>query len=211
MEIIMKLERIKEIEAAFFKKYPEGFESAEIQAIIKKHKTDKIEAQCRELFTPDAFGTPQKIAEDMTKIVSKSSLVSLFEKPKFRDEVRAMSIEQVDMLSIGLYEMLHGDMSLGYETMVELIATKKLAKWSLVSLFPYSYRRSEEIFIKPTTTKDIIKYFEIEDVVYKPRPSFEFYARYKEIIQQMQSMVDPSLSQDNAGFTGFMMMGMELT
>ena len=204
----MNLEKLKIIEEHFFEVYPKGFEDEELLKIVKRHNTAKISEQVHQMFALDMFGTPELIVQNMTKIVSKSTLVSLFEKPKFRDEVLSMSMEQKDILSIGLYEMLHGDMSAGYDMMLEVLSPRKLAKWSIISLFPYYYRRDKELFIKPTTTKDVIKYFEIEDLVYKPKPSYEFYSRYKEKIDWMKTKVDKRLGEDNAGFTGFLMMGM---
>ena len=59
--------------------------------------------------------------------------------------------------------------------------------------------------MKPNTTKRVIRYLELDDLVYKPRPSWEFYARYRDTINEMKSMVNPSLSANNAAFTGFLM------
>jgi hypothetical protein len=56
----------------------------------------------------------------------------------------------------------------------------------------------------------VIQTFDIRDLVYKPRPSYAFYARYKELIKEMKSHVDPSLAKvSNAAFTGFLMMGIK--
>lgn len=57
--------------------------------------------------------------------------------------------------------------------------------------------------------KNILKYFEIEDIVYKPRPSYEFYRKYKKILKQFKKEVNKNLGDNNAKFTGFLMMGME--
>ena len=68
---------------------------------------------------------------------------------------------------------------------------------------------SVDVFVKPTTTKRVINYLELEDVVYKPRPSWEFYARYRDIINDIKGKVDPSLGPNNAAFTGFLMVTLE--
>jgi hypothetical protein len=90
-----------------------------------------------------------------------------------------------------------------------VLSIYKLAKWSIVTLIPYYYARDKEFFIKPTTTKDIIKFFEIEGFTYKPRPTYEFYERYIKVLEEMKSQVSPLIGQDNAGFTGFLMMVMK--
>lgn len=204
----MNLEKLKDAEAYFYELYPKDFEDEALAEIRKRHNTAKISEQVHEMFSKDNFGMPELICENYAKIVSKSSLVSLFEKPKVRDMVKAMSLEQKDMLSIALYELLFGDKKDGFESLVEVLVHNKLAKWSLVSLIPYYFYREKEFFIKPTTTKNVIKYFEIEDLVYKPRPSYEFYSAYKKVLNKMKKEVKLN-SKDNAAFTGFLMMSME--
>jgi len=204
----MNLEKLKIAEANFFAFYPKGFEDEALLAIIKRHNTEGIGKSVRELFAPERFRNPDEICESFAKIVSKSSLISLFEKPKVRDMIKSMSMDQRDMLSIALYELLHGKREKGFEMIVEVLAIYTLAKWSIVTLIPYYYDREKNFFIKPTTTKDIIKFLEIGGLIYKPRPSFEFYERYTEVLTQMRSHVSSLIGRDNAGFTGFLMMAM---
>ena len=59
------------------------------------------------------------------------------------------------------------------------------------------------------TTKNIIKTFELEDLIYKSKPSFEFYDKYTKALDVMKSNVDKSLSPDNVGFTAFLKVAME--
>lgn len=205
----MNLKKLKFAEANFLTFYPKGFEDEALLPIIKRHNTAKIGESVRELFAPEKFLRTEEIGESFAKIVSKSSLISLFEKPKVRDMVKAMSMEQQDMFAIGLYELLHGDHEKGFRILVDVLSIYKLAKWSIVTLIPYYYARDKEFFIKPTTTKDIIKFFEISGLEYKPKPTHEFYMRYTQILQEMKSHVSPLIGADNAGFTGFLMMAMK--
>jgi hypothetical protein len=205
----MNLQKLKEAEASFFTFYPKGFEDEALLPIIKRHNTAGIGKSVWELFAPDRFSRTEEICENFAKIVSKSSLISLFEKPKIRDMVKQMSMEQQDMLAIGLFELLHANKEKGFEILVDVLSTYKLAKWSIVTLIPYYYARDKAFFIKPTTTKDIIKFFEIDGLVYKPRPTYEFYAKYIKILEEMKSQVNPMIGADNAGFTGFLMMAMK--
>ncbi|MDD5359972.1 MAG: hypothetical protein PHI79_06130 [Sulfurovaceae bacterium] len=205
----MNTKKLKEAEDYFFELYPKGVEDENLLPIIKKHNTAKIGQTVQEMFVKDNFATPKLICENFSKIVSKSTLVSIFEKPKVRDMVKRMSIEQEDMLSIGLYELLYGNKSSGFDILVNVLAHYGLAKWSLVTLIPYYYARNKEFFIKPNTTKNIIKFFELEGLVYKPRPSYEFYMQYKAQLEKMKSYINSGVGDDNAGFTGFLMIAME--
>ncbi|QIR76219.1 hypothetical protein [Sulfurospirillum diekertiae] len=206
----MNLQKLQEAEAYFLELYPQGFEDVGLLPIIKRHNTAKIGEQVRELFAKENFTQPEIICENFAKIVSKSTLISLFEKPKVRDMIKSMRMERRDMFSIGLYEMLFGDKKEGFDIVVEILSFYTLAKWSIVTLIPYYFYRDKEFFIKPTTTKNILSFFEIEGLVYKPRPSYEFYVQYTKILERMRAKVSEKISpHDNAGFTGFLMMAME--
>lgn len=205
----MNLQKLKEAEASFFTFYPNGFEDEALLPIIKRHNTAGIGKSVKELFALECFSRTEEICESFAKIVSKSSLISLFEKPKVRDMVKQMSMEQQDMLAIGFFELLHANKEKGFGILVDVLSTYKLAKWSIVTLIPYYYARDKSFFIKPTTTKDIIKFFEIGGITYKPRPTYEFYEKYTKILEEMKSQVSPLIGEDNAGFTGFLMMVMK--
>lgn len=204
----MNKEKLLDAKAYFYELYPKGFDDEELIKVKKRHRTEKMGEQVQELFCKDNFGIPELICQNYTKIVSRSSLISLFEKPKVKDMIAGMSTAQKDMFSIALYELLFDDKEDGFESLVEILASYKLAKWSLISLIPYYYYREKEFFIKPTTTKNIIKYFEIENIVYKPRPSYQFYVKYKKILEEMKKTAKFDLN-DNAAFTGILMMSLE--
>ena len=204
----MNLEKLEEAEANFFAFYPKGFEDEGLLPIIKRHNTEKIGKSVEELFAPERFQNGDEIGESFAKIVSKSTLISLFEKPRVRDMIKNMSMDQRDMFAIALKELIHGKKERGFEMIVEVLAMYGLAKWSIVTLIPYYYDREKNFFIKPTTTKDIIKFFEIGGIIYKPRPTYEFYERYTRVLSEMRSHVSPLIGNDNAGFTGFLMMAM---
>jgi hypothetical protein len=205
----MNLEKLKSIEEHFFESYPKGFEDEALAKIVKRHNVEKLTAFAQEAFTKEKFAFPSEIVDDMAKLVSKSSMISLFEKPKFRDAMKAMSSERKELLSIGLEQMLHGSFKNGFNIVLDILSEEKLAKWSLMSVIPYYYAPKKFFFIKPTTTKDILKYFEIEGLVYKPRPSYEFYRDYTKVLRAFKKEVSNKLTNNNAKFTGFLMMGMD--
>ncbi|NJN52205.1 MAG: hypothetical protein HC809_10985, partial [Gammaproteobacteria bacterium] len=94
----------------------------------------------------------------------------------------------------------------GFSDIVDLLGDAKLAKWSLLTICLYQYRPTKDVFVKPTTTKNVIRQFELEGLVYNARPSWAFYERYREEIARMKKAVSPKLSPNNAAFTGFLMM-----
>jgi hypothetical protein len=202
----MNPKKLKLAEAEFMRRYPGGFSHPEMQVIGKKHRVDKMVALAQEEFAKRKFKNSETIAEAMVKMVSRSSLISIFEKPRFRDSVRIMSHSEKDLLTTGLEDFLHGKRQQGFELMTEALAQWKLAKWSLLTLIPNYYRPLDEVFVKPTTAKGVIDYFELEGLVYTPKPNWAFYKGFRDTIDQMKPLVDPSLSPSNAAFLGFLMM-----
>lgn len=205
----MNVELLKVAEGKFMSQYPGGFENEAMQAIGKKHNIDKMTALVQAVFAKEKFIFPEQIVEDMVKVISKASMVSMFEKPKFRDFVRSLDPLRKELLAQGLYELLHGNQEKGFKQMLGVLVEGKLGKWSLMTIIPVYYYPNKEIFVKPTTTKNIIRVFELEGVVYKPRPSYEFYVKYKVHIEAMKQYVNDLCRPNNPAFTGFLMMVME--
>lgn len=205
----MNIDKLKKAEADFLVRYPEGFETPEMKEMGKKHKMDKLIDFAQKEFAPECLEDIETSAENMIKMVQRSSMVSVFEKPKFRDTVRSMTLDDKEHLVDSLYELLHGDEAAGFHKMLDILTNYKLAKWTLMTVYRCYYYPDTDFLYKPTTVKNIIKHFEIEDLVYKPRPSYDFFYRYREVINKMKSLVDPSLTVNGAAFNGFLMMAME--
>ncbi|HJS19240.1 MAG TPA: hypothetical protein VJ785_10855 [Anaerolineales bacterium] len=205
----MNIEKLKQAEEAFFDRYPGGFDNPEMIAIRKKHKLDKMIELTQESFAKRNFKLPDLIVENMIKVITRSSLISVFEKPKFRDFARSLPPAGRNELSGGLRELLHGDQQTGFETMLGVLKRGKLAKWSLISVCPAYFGPQVEVFVKPTTAKDIIKTFELENLHYMPSPTWNFYEEYRAAINTMKLKVDVSLSPYNIAFTGFLMRSMQ--
>lgn len=205
----MNKTRLKEAEKRFLMLYPGGFENPEILEIAKKHKPGKMTKMAQDSFGVEQFSNPIKIVESMGKVIGQSSMVSVFEKPKFRDLVKGLIQSEKERLSHGLREFLHGNQEFGFVLMTELLQEYKLAKWPLLTVCGVYYRPDVEVFIKPTTAKNVIEFFGLEGLKYSPKPTFEFYRAYREQINAMKAQVDASLQVDNAAFCGFLMMTME--
>ena len=205
----MNHEKLKKAEQEFLMRYPGGFDNLAMREISKKHKSVKMAKFAQDNFALSQFEDKEKIIESFGKIVSLSSLVSVFEKIKFRDIIKILHEDEKQMLAIGLKEFLHGDASSGFSLMVQILKPYKIAKWPILTVIPYYYNPSVEILIKPTTVKGVIAYFELEGLTYSPSPTYEFYKAYRDTIDGLKKEVDPSLRAYNAGFCGFLMMSLE--
>lgn len=108
-----------------------------------------------------------------------------------------------------MHDLLHTDnQQAGFDALVELLKTEKLAKWSLISIIPAYFSPTTEVFVKPTTAKNIINHFDVADLIYRPTPSWAFYTAYRDLINDAKTQVDSRLSPSNAAFSGFLMMAM---
>lgn len=202
----MNLKKLREAESLFLHRYSGGFASEEMVQIGKKHNVGKLADYAREALAKKKFASQATVLDDIVRIVSRSSMVSMFEKPKFRDYVNGMNRDDRAFLADGFRKLLHGNQQKGFEAVADVLREGKLAKWSLMTICPLYWKPETEVFVKPTTTKNVIRQFELEDLIYKPQPTWDFYSRYRDVINAMKAQVDPSLSPNNAAFTGFLMM-----
>lgn len=204
----MNLKRLKQAEAEFLARYPGGFNHPDMVTIGKKHNVGKMTEQAQELLSKKAFQKTGPVLDSLIKIVSRSSMVSMFEKPKFRDYVNGLDRDEREALAMGFQLLLHGKQQRGFEIVIDILARGKLAKWSLITICPNYMKPLDQVFVKPTTAKNVIKYLELENLDYKPRPSWAFYEEFRSQILAMKEKVDPSISPSNAAFTGFLMMSL---
>ena len=204
----MNLKRLKQAEAEFLARYPGGFNHPDMITIGKKHNVGKMTEQAKELLSKKSFQKTGPVLDSLIKIVSRSSMVSMFEKPKFRDYVNGLDRDEREALAMGFHLLLHGKQQRGFDIIIDILARGKLAKWSLVTICPNYMKPLDEVFVKPTTAKNVIKYLELENLDYKPRPSWAFYEEFRRQILAMKEKVDPSISPSNAAFTGFLMMSL---
>lgn len=203
----MNLSKLKQAEAVFLHRYPGAFENPELKAIRnKKHKPDQMIALARDGFAKGNFKFPDLIVQNMEKVISRSSIVSVFEKMRFRDFATTIPFQERKWLGSGLEELLHGVEQTGFEMILDLLKSQKLAKWTLMTVCQTYFHPQRDVFIKPTTVKGVIQYFELEHLHYHPRPSWAFYEDYRSAFHDMKSKVDPSLSPTNPAFSGFLWM-----
>jgi len=206
----MNLKKLKDLESEFLYSYPDGFKDDDFFPKIKKFNPEKLEEFAKNALKKENFSNPNLFVEGFFKTVQKAVMVSLFDKLKLKDAIASLNSYEKDMLSIEIYELLYGNKKEGFEGLVEFLAQYNLAKWTIVSVVPYCINRHSEYFIKPTNTKMIIKYFELQDLEYKPKPSFEFYEKYTKALGEMKRNLDDSLTFDNVAFTTFLKIAIEI-
>ena len=202
----MNLKKLREAESLFLHRYPGGFQNEEMLKIGKKHNVGKLAEFAQETLAKKRFASQAAVLDDIVRIVARSSMVSLFEKPKFRDYVNGMNREDRAFLAEGYRKLLHGNQQRGFEDVSDVLREGKLAKWTLMTVCLIYWRPEQEVFVKPTTTRNVIRQFELEGMEYRPQPTWAFYRDYRDAINEMKSLVDPSLSPNNAALTGFLMM-----
>ena len=205
----MNLVKLKDLESEFLCRYQKGFEDEHFFPTIKKFNPEKLEEFAKDGLKKENFSNPNLLIEGFFKTIQKSVMVSLFDKLKLKDAISSLNFYEKDMLSIEIYELLYGNKKEGFEGLVEFLAQYNLAKWTIISVAPYCLNRHSEYFIKPTTTKMIIKYFELKELIYKPKPSFEFYENYSKALDEMKSNLHDSLTFDNVAFTSFLKVAIE--
>lgn len=202
----MNRAKLLEAEAQFLSQYPGGFDDPGMAHIKKKHNIDKLAAFAAENLSKSHFNRPDHIVETALKVVSRSSMVSRFEKPKFRDFVGCLNSGEREAFANALEMRLYGRAKKrGFEELVGMLQPHGLAKWSVVSVVPFYVFPSKEAFVKPTTAKGIIANLEIEDLQYKPLPTWAFYQGYQRLLGEVRDTVSTTLSPNNAAITGFLM------
>ena len=203
----MNIEKLKSAEAHFLQMYPDGFDDEAMQSVRKKHNVDKLVTFAQKSMTKANFNRPEFIAETVLTIISRSSMVSRFEKPPFKDFISTLSSPEKQALAHALEERLFGRKATGFDALTGMLAHFKLAKWSLVSAVPFYVAPKREVFVKPTTAKNIVHGLDV-DLHYAAKPTWAFYDGYKKLVTNIRKQVSPSLAPNNAALTGFLMMSL---
>ena len=205
----MDIQKLRQAEADFLQRYPGGFADPGMAAIKKKHNVDKLTEFTQANLTKANFNRPEFIAETLLKIVSRSSMVSRFEKPRFRDFIGALNSHEKQALADAFEKRLYGrQKQRGFEEFLGMLSHHRLAKWAVISVVPFYFSPEKEVFVKPTTAKGILAYLEVEWLEYRPTPSWEFYKGYQKLLVEIKKLVAPTLSPNNAALSGFLMSSM---
>lgn len=202
----MNLDKLREAEANFLHRYPGGFADPAMVAVKKKHNVDKLVAFTQANLTRANCNRPEFVAEMLLKIVSRSSMVSRFEKPRFKAFLDGLDSHEKQALAHAVEMRLYGRKQHGFEELLGLLLHYKVAKWAIISVVPFYFAPRREAFVKPTTAKGIVAYLQAEHLLYNAIPSWDFYKGYRDLIGEIKKQVAPSLSPNNAALTGFLMM-----
>jgi hypothetical protein len=203
----MNEKKLKEAAESFLKRYPGGFDNPVMVEISKKHKPEKMYALAKNTFDRNNFKNIEKFSEDLIRFISRASVVSVFEKTRFRDFMKNCSYQEKEQLADSLRELIHGDQEKAFLLFYDLLAPYKLAKWTLITSCAAYYSPHTEAFIKPTTVKKAIALFELENLKYTPMINYEFYDQYREALQKMKEIVN--ITQDCLAFGGIIMLTTE--
>ena len=202
----MNVRKLEQAEAAFLARFPKGFADPGMEKIRKSHNVDRLADFARANLTEAALSRPQRFVDTLLKIVSRSSMVSRFEKPPFREFLDALDSKDKRRLTDAFGKRLFGRQKReGFDEIVELLARYKLARWSLVTAVPFYFAPSKEAFVKPSTARRIVAFLEVDDLQYHSRPNWAFYIGYRKLIFEIKEEVDSSLTPNNAAATGFLM------
>jgi len=202
----VNIKKLKQAEAEFLARYPGGFADPAMAPIKKKHNVDKLTEFAQANLTRSHFNRPEHVCDTLVRIISRSSMVSMFEKPKFRDFVRSLNNHEKEHLAFAFEKRLYGrSKRAGFEEILGMLSHHKIAKWPIISAVPFYFAPKKEAFVKPTTAKGIIAYLEIDDMQYRPGPSWEFYSAYVKLLNQVKKEVHPSISPNYAALSGFLM------
>ncbi|WP_340159617.1 hypothetical protein [uncultured Hoeflea sp.] len=204
----MNKEVLLEAQRLFLSRYPGGFADPDLVATGKKFKMGQHGDFAREQFAESRFDAPRDIVEAMATLVSRSALVSMFEKPKFKAAASTLSPMEIEDWAGSLRQLLHGDQKTGFESLVAALSRHKLAKWTLVTVVPAYYDQQAEVFVKPSTAKLIIGKLAL-DLSYSATPTWQFYQGYREAVLKMRQIARDVKAPTNPSFTGFLMMTLD--
>lgn len=205
----MNLEKLKQLESTFLLRYPKGFEDPELMAISKKHKVNEMKEFVHLNFSKEKFDDPYSISASFSKLISKSSLVSTFEKVKYKNVSQLFSREDIEGLASALWELLYGEQRKGFNQLVLLLAEYDIAKWPILTVLGVYYNGDYEVLVKPTTVKSVLNYLEVTEFKYTTKPNFDFYSQYRSLINDLKTHTSKTLDVDNGAYCGFLMITIE--
>ena len=116
----MNIKKLREAEALFLQRYPGGFASEEMVKIGKKHNVDKLSEFAATALAKKNFTQQGAVLDDIVKIVTRSSMISMFEKPKFRDFVNGLNRDDRAYLRTGFQRLLHGKQEQGFQEVLDV-------------------------------------------------------------------------------------------
>jgi len=205
----MNIDKLLSLEERFLAQYPMGFNDPGLKEIEKRHKVNIMHQLAHDWFDPSMYHEPIEMAEHFGKLIAKSSLVSIFEKAKFKDVIKQMSFSEKVALAEAIQNNLFGDQEKGFNQMVEILAMYDMAKWPILTVLGLYYNGNYEVLVKPTTAKNVLNYLEVTEFKYTSKPNYQFYDQYRTFINELKKKTQTKLADDNGAFCGFLMLTIE--
>jgi hypothetical protein len=126
-------------------------------------------------------GKYSEVAARAVAIEARTNLLFSFEKMALRDAVRSRAAARA--FAEGLFEFLHGSAELEtrFSRWVDVVAhlprkQTRVLTWPVVTVVGFIAQPELHIFLKPTVTRKAAQRYGIH-FPYRPRPSWETYAR----------------------------------
>ena len=148
-----------------------------------------------------------EVAARAIRIESRTNLLFSFEKMALRDAVKSGAGAR--LFSNGLYEFLHGSLSMeerfaGWVEMIALLPRKqtRVLTWPLVTVFGFIAQPQMHIFLKPNVTRIAARKFGF-DFHYKSRPSWETYSEFLQFGQAVRNEVTDLRPRDMIDIQSF--------
>lgn len=201
----MNMEKFKRQQELFLLHYPGGSEHPVMKQLTKKHHIEKFMKLCEDQLRLEDFENPEAVFQVIVKIVTGSTLVSVFEKTAFKKMANAYSDLEKATLVNHYKNLLHGNQQEGFEAIVEMLGRYGNAKWPIITCVLYYSNPYGELVVKPTTAKQAIAYFEADDLFYVTKPDYSFYTAYRDWVIALRDQAEPELMTDNGAFCGFLM------
>ena len=205
----MNKNKLEYLEHKFISVYPDAFDNEELKKHSKKHNINKHFENARKYCSKEYLDQGLYALDDVVKIVTRSTLVSVFEKMRFRDLVKELDVTEKKLIVSSVKELIHGDEEYGFNSLVSLLSPYKLAKWPIITIFRAYYYPHDDIFVKPTTVKKILAFLEVDDMKYTSKVNYDFYRKYRTLFNSLKLYVDKKLSPNNPAFSGFLMLTIE--
>ena len=198
--------------AKFLYYFPNGFYDETYLDWERNYKW-KAHQQWEELLNRNEFEHLLKqkryseIAARAIRIESRTNLLFSFEKMALRDAVK--SAEGARLFSQGLYDFLHGSLSVserfaGWVETIALLPRKqtRVLTWPLVTVFGFIGQPRVHIFLKPNVTRIAARKFGF-DFHYKTRPSWETYSEFLQFGEVVRSEITDLRPRDMIDIQSF--------
>ncbi len=175
----------------FLEIYPDGFEDIRYMEKAWKHDDSKIVEFFQKLDAQQFDeSNPHALAEKFGKIISKSTMVSTFEKISLRNYLSFFEGHGAFIMAIK--HLIENYNEQNFDTLVDVLSRYKdqgntnAAKWPVMSFFTYYGVKSHECYpVKPTTVKQVAQLLDV-DIGYKARPNFETYEKINDMYRDFR-------------------------